>query len=68
MITADEMRKLLFDEFGISSDQQLDEELKKLGSIRIGIFIDEPIRTHSKKEGESNVYDMSSVTLSPTMP
>ena len=68
MITADEMRKILFDEFGISSDQQLNEELKKLGDIKIGIFVDKSTRPHSKKEGETNVHDMSSVTLSPTMP
>lgn len=50
MITIDEMRQLLFDEFGISSDQQLDEELKKIGGIRIGIFVDEPAQLAENDE------------------
>ena len=42
MITVEEMRKLLFDEFGISSDEELDAALRKLGGIKIGIFVDDP--------------------------
>ncbi len=40
MITPEEMRKLLFDEFGIRTDDELDKELEKLGGIRIGLFVD----------------------------
>lgn len=40
MITVEEMRKLLLDQFGIRSDEELDKELKKMGGIKIGIFVD----------------------------
>ena len=40
MITPDEMRKLLLEEFGIRTDEELNKELKKLGGIRIGLFVD----------------------------
>lgn len=40
MISIDEMRKLLSEKFGIKSDEDLDRELKKLGGIRIGVFVD----------------------------
>lgn len=42
MIDIDEMRKLLAEQFGIKTDEELDEALKKIGGIRIGIFVDEP--------------------------
>lgn len=42
MISIEEMRKLLAEQFGIKSDAELDEALKKIGGIRIGIFVDEP--------------------------
>lgn len=40
MITPDEMRKLLFEEFGIRTDGELNTEIKKQGGIRIGLFVD----------------------------
>lgn len=40
MITVEEMRKFLLDQFGIRSDEELDRKLKKLGGIKIGIFVD----------------------------
>lgn len=46
MITVEEMRKILLDQFGIRSDEELDKELKRLGGIKIGIFVDS---TESKK-------------------
>lgn len=42
MISIEEMRKLLAEQFSIESDEELDEALKKIGGIRIGIFVDEP--------------------------
>ena len=43
MLSVEEMRKLLSEEYGITSDKQLDEELKKLGGIRIDLFTQTPI-------------------------
>lgn len=40
MITVEEMRKFLLDQFGIRSDEELDRKLKKLEGIKIGIFVD----------------------------
>ena len=48
MITPDEMRKLLLEEFGIRTDEELNKELKKVGGIRIGLFIDP--KDSAKKE------------------
>ncbi len=42
MTSVEEMRKLLAEQFGIRTDEELDEALKKIGGIRIGIFVDEP--------------------------
>lgn len=42
MISVEEMRRILAEQFGIESDAELDEALKKIGGIRIGIFVDEP--------------------------
>lgn len=42
MISVDEMRKLLLEEYGIKSDRELDKEIQKLGGIKIGIFTDKP--------------------------
>lgn len=42
MITVEEMRKLLADEYGITSDKQLDEALKSLGGIVIDVFTQMP--------------------------
>ena len=47
MISVEEMRKLLLDQFGIRTDEELDKELKKQGGIRIAVFVDP---TKSKKE------------------
>lgn len=44
MINVEEMRKLLAEQFRIRTDEELDEALKKMGGIRIGIFVDEPKR------------------------
>lgn len=38
MITVEEMREYLLDQFGIENDEDLDKELKKMGGIRIAIF------------------------------
>lgn len=40
MFTAKEMREFLAKEYGITTDEELDRELKKKGGIRIGIFTD----------------------------
>lgn len=40
MITVEEMRKLLLEEFGIRTDEELNKELKRQGGIRIGLFVD----------------------------
>ena len=42
MISVEEMKELLRVEFGIKTEKELDEALKKNGGIRIGIFITEP--------------------------
>ena len=40
MITVEEMRRLLLEEFGIRTDEELNKELKRQGGIRIGLFVD----------------------------
>ena len=40
MITAEEMRELLLEQFGIRTEEDLDREIKKQGGIRIAIFVD----------------------------
>ncbi len=40
MITVDEMKKLLEKEYGIKSEHELNEALRKKGGIRIGVFTD----------------------------
>ncbi len=42
MVTVDEMKKFLLDEFGIKSEAELESALKKQGGIKIAIFTDEP--------------------------
>lgn len=42
MINVEDMRNLLIKQFGIKNDTELDEALKKIGGIRIGIFVDKP--------------------------
>lgn len=42
MISVEEMKELLRVEFGIKTEKELDEALKKNGGIKIGIFITEP--------------------------
>ncbi len=42
MVTVDEMKKFLLDEFGIKSEVELESALKKQGGIKIAIFTDEP--------------------------
>lgn len=41
MISVDEMKKILEKEFGITTEAELDLALKKLGGIKIGVFIDD---------------------------
>lgn len=43
MFTVKEMREFLAKEYGITTDEELDKELKKKGGIRIGIFTDPKI-------------------------
>lgn len=40
MITPEEMKELLEKEFGIKSSAELDDALKRIGGIKIGIFTD----------------------------
>ncbi len=42
MLSVEEMIKLLSDEYGITSEKQLDEEIRKLGGIRIDVFTKSP--------------------------
>ena len=40
MISVDEMKKLLEKDFGIKTELELNEALRKKGGIRIGVFTD----------------------------
>ena len=49
MISVEEMRTLLSEQYGIRSDEDLDRELKKQGGIRIALFVDTKEKTGRKK-------------------
>ena len=42
MINVEEMKELLRLEFGIKTEKELDEALKKNGGIKIGVFVTKP--------------------------
>lgn len=42
MISVEEMKELLRVEFGIKTEKELDEALKKNGGVKIGIFVTKP--------------------------
>ena len=43
MSRVEEMRKYLLEEYGIHNDKELDDALKKLKPIDIGIFVSKPM-------------------------
>lgn len=42
MLSVEEMRKVLAEQFNIRTNKELEEALNKIGGIRIGIFVDKP--------------------------
>ena len=49
MSRVEELRKYLLDEYGIHNDKELEDALKKLKPIDIGIFVSPP-QARSKEE------------------
>lgn len=49
MSRVEELRKYLLDEYGIRNDKDLDDALKKLKPIDIGIFVSQP---HKREKEE----------------
>ena len=47
MLTVQEMKKKLKDEYGIESTKDLDEALKKIGGIDISLFASAPRKNKS---------------------
>ena len=42
MSRVEELRKYLLDEYGIHNDKELEEALKKMKPMNIGIFVSQP--------------------------
>ena len=43
MMSVDEMRTMLLQEFGIKNDADLERELRKIGGIKIAVFTDKKV-------------------------
>ena len=50
MVTAETLRKILLEEYGISNDKELEDAIRKMPKINIGIFVSPVIRDYEKEE------------------